>query len=286
MLETADGHALGTLCILDRRPRDLDAKQRAALAVLADQVMALLEAHRGSLAQRRLVRALDAALSARSRLLATVAHDLRSPLSVVEMSVPILRDPTSAHQTKTLDRIERAAVSMHRLVDDLLDVEHFAAGTVALTLEPLELSSVVEAAVDSFSLAARAGSIELRAERPEGEQRVVADRGRVHQVLANLIGNAIRFTPAGGSITIRIEPLPGYVRVSVDDTGAGLSADERTKVFEPFWRGGNTADKGAGLGLAISRTIVEAHGGTIGVSSEPGEGASFSFTLRRADVSA
>ncbi len=168
---------------------------------------------------------------------------------------------------------------MERLIRDLLDVARIDAG--GLTIEPTEQdpARLVRDAVQLQQPLARKNSIELRAETPEALPTISADRDRLLQVFQNLIDNAIKFTPDQGEITVRAQAEPGNVRFAVHDTGSGVEPDELPHLFDRFWQARKTARGGAGLGLAISRGIVEAHGGRIQARSKLGAGTTISFTI-------
>lgn len=266
VLQSPSGHALGTLCVLDQRPRELSAAQLDALQTLASHVTHLLE-HKRLLNERR-------------GLIAMVAHDLRNPLGIVSLSADRLRGALSSERSDlvpTLDRLDRASRAMQDLLDDLLDYETSEQNGLPLNTTTQDLAPFLTDTVNLFHEAALGSSIAIEA-GPLTDAKADIDPKRMRQVLGNLIGNALKVVPAGGSITIACEAANDIVRISVRDTGPGLSAEAAGRVFEPFWRG-ETASKGAGLGLAIAKRIVESHAGTIGVDSVPGRGATFWIEL-------
>lgn len=271
----ARDHCLGALVLFGsaalRRydERDLQlAQEIGGRAVLALANAVLYAAARDAIRQR-------------DNLLAIVAHDLRSPLNTIRLGATMLRDEgvqaASAH--RTLDAMLRAASRAERLISDLLDLHRMRAGTFAITREELPASSLVADAFASQSPIARAAYVELRTEMFERTLWVLADRDRVQQVFDNLIGNAVRFTPAGGRITISLEERDAAVVFRVSDTGPGLTSEEVAHAFDRKWQRPRRERAGAGLGLTICRGIVEAHGGTIGVESTLGKGTTFWFTL-------
>jgi signal transduction histidine kinase len=171
---------------------------------------------------------------------------------------------------------------MNRLIQDLLDVTRVEAGQVALERAALPTRAVVAEAIEAQKTLAAAASVELRLDAGEHLPDLFADRHRVLQVLENLIGNALKFTPSGGRVTVGAVPRAGSVLCYVRDTGSGIPAEDQPHLFDRFWQARlRRAEKrsGAGLGLAIVKGIVEAHGGRIWVESAPGEGSTFYFTL-------
>jgi PAS domain S-box-containing protein len=232
----------------------------------------------------RLGDASQRAIRTRDNLLATVSHDLRSPLSAIAISARLLHrllaasgDATSLRQAET---IGRAAARMTRFVDDLLTASSLEAGALTVSLRPESLAAIAAEALELLAPLAAEREIALTAEIPAGLPSARCDRDRVHQVIANLVGNAIKFTPAGGQIALAAADRGDHVELSVTDSGPGIPAELRAHVFERFWTaGGDAGPPGVGLGLYICRGIVESHGGRIWVDSRPGEGARFAFTL-------
>jgi signal transduction histidine kinase len=183
---------------------------------------------------------------------------------------------------KVSERIERAAGRMQRLIQDLLDVTRVEAGQLALDRPPLRTRDLALEVVDAQKALAASCSLELRLDLADRLPDIFADRHRMLQVFENLIGNAVKFTPAGGRITLGFAPQADSVLCYVRDTGRGIAADELPHLFDRFWqprRNGAETRSGAGLGLPIVKGIVEAHGGRIWVESAPGEGSTFYFTI-------
>lgn len=279
LLKTGDGYPLGTLCVLDRQPRQLDALQREALGVLAQQVMQLLELRRELALREQLTARLDAALHAREQVLAVVSHDLRSPLSTVVITADRLsKIATAPIEQRTADRLRRAALSMRALVDDLLDFEAMDQGRLAMTFAVAPVGVLISDLRDAYDLDAAAKGLDFEVVGAV-EGAVWCDRVRLLQALGNLVGNALKATPPGGRVTIEASDDGETLCVVVRDTGKGFDEAAAARLFEPYWRGDSPAERGAGLGLAITRRIVEAHQGTLTAKSEPGKGAAFTLCL-------
>ena len=180
---------------------------------------------------------------------------------------------------ETLRRMQRATDQMTRLVDDLLDVTRIAAGTLTVNAQPESLGPVVEEAIDQFRIAAGDKAIGLASAIHPDIPLVLMDRDRLLQALSNLLGNALKFTRAGGTMRVAAERADDAVRVSVQDTGIGISPEHVPHLFDRYWQAEDVSRLGAGLGLFITKGIVEAHGGKITVESALGHGSTFSFTL-------
>lgn len=230
---------------------------------------------------------------ARRDLIAAVSHDLRTPLAAVLALVEAVADgvvPDQETEARYLSSARREILNLGRLVDDLFDLVQIDAGVLRLNLEPASLHDLASDTLVSFQPQARRKDVGLVGEVPVDIDPVLANLLKLQRVLHNLIGNALRHTPAGGTISLRAEPRGELVQVEVIDTGEGIPPQELPYVFERSFRGEKAhtrpseteASPGAGLGLAISRALVEAHGGTIEVESEPGKGTRLCFTLRRA----
>ena len=230
-----------------------------------------------SLENARLYRAALRAIQARDDVLGIVAHDLRNPLNTVLLQAQLLQFD-SGH-TRQAETIERAATRMDRLIQDLLDVSRMEAGRLPIEPQRVPSRDVAIESVETQSELAANASVELRLEIPTTLPEVWADRSRLLQVLENLIGNAVKFTRRGGSITVGATPRPGEVLFWVHDTGVGIPAENLGSVFDRFWQARRADRRGAGLGLPIAKGIIEAHGGRIWVESETGSGTTFYFTV-------
>jgi signal transduction histidine kinase len=228
--------------------------------------------------RQRLVDAERRATNARDVVLGVVAHDLRNPLGAVRMCASVLAAAEAPDRERVgeLTGVILSSVElMERIIRDLLDVSAIEAGRLAVDLARTSVAGVLRTAqVLSAPLAAEQG-VTLAVRSTVGDAAVRADAERLQQALGNLLGNAIKFTPRGGRVTLDASPADGAVRFTVADTGRGIAAEHLPHVFDRFWQVRETRRGGAGLGLAIVKGIVEAHGGTIGVESVPNEGTTF-----------
>jgi len=222
-----------------------------------------------------------ATLTTREEFLAIVSHDLRNPLNNISMATQnLLEEPKDVKELAS--SINRSADEMLRLIEDLLDVERMAVGKLTLHIEQHDVSEIIKEAVEKFKGTAASKGITLEAAPQDVCGYVVCDRSRVMQVLSNLIGNAIKFTPAKGQICVscqRAGPEGGEVRISVSDTGEGIAPEKIKTIFERFSQIHNQDRRGIGLGLYIAKMMVEEHRGTIWVESKLAEGSTFHFTL-------
>lgn len=218
----------------------------------------------------------------RRNMVADIAHELRTPLTVLQGNLRAMLD-----EVYPLDRSEIATLYdetrlLSRLVDDLRELALADARQLPLNLQSLDVSEVIRRAVANFEIAADAQNVRVKTEEVEHLPIVRADPDRVAQILRNLLTNALRHTPAGGMITVGAGREGEFVRVWVSDTGEGIAPEDLPHVFERFYRADKTRARtsgGAGLGLAIAKALVEAMGGTIGVTSQHGHGSTFWFTL-------
>ena len=221
------------------------------------------------------------ALTTREELLAIVSHDLRNPLNNISLVAQnLLEDPKDTKEL--VSSINRSVEEMLRLIEDLLDIERIAAGKLTLHFEQHDVSEIIKHVVARLQAIAASKGISLRAEPQDVCGYAVCDRSRVMQVLSNLIGNAIKFTPAKGQICVScqtIGPEGKEVQVSVSDTGEGIAPEKIKTIFERFSQIHDQDRRGIGLGLYIAKMMVEEHPGRIWVESKPGEGSTFHFTL-------
>ena len=256
----------------------LDATDLALAGALASRVGLAIENARNFQLARR-------ATAARDEVLSVVSHDLRNPLSAVTMYARVLLDhpPAEVSERRALYRsVLDAAAWMHRLMQDLLDAASIESGRLSVEKEPQPVGPLVERSVQMFEARAAEAGVRLSLAVAPDTPDVDADGARILQVLGNLLGNALKYTPAGGTITAGAEPQGDEVLLWVRDTGAGIAAQHLPHLFDRFWHmRGASRTRGSGLGLAIARGIVAAHGGRIWVESTVGEGSTFRFTLPR-----
>jgi signal transduction histidine kinase len=221
---------------------------------------------------------------ARDDALAVVSHDLRNGLNTVLTAVGLLLrslppDSGGRRDRRHVDAIRRSAERMNRLIGDLLDVASIEAGRLFVEPQKEAVRPIIQEALEAARSQAIEKALRMEEQLPAGSCDVVCDRDRVLQVLGNLIGNAIKFTPEGGSVTVGAEPIGDEVVFAVRDSGVGVPAKQLPHVFDRFWQATPKARLGSGLGLTIAKGVVEALGGRIWVDSRPGAGTAFFFTL-------
>lgn len=218
----------------------------------------------------------------KSELVSTVSHELKTPLTSIRMATHLLLEgragPLTPQQTELLTAAREDSDRLYSIIDDLLDMARMEEGRRGLDLQPIALAVLLEDAVDAHAAAFRSKGVRLAVESHD-ERPVLADRARLRHVFANLLDNALRHTPAGGTVTVATTARGDLTELSVADTGEGIAEQHLPHVFERFYRAADHSD-GAGLGLAIVREIVEMHGGSVAVSSRVGQGSTFRFTLR------
>ena len=222
----------------------------------------------------------EAAVRSRDDVLAIVSHDLRNPLSVIAMSAKLLEsDLPEAKRLAQVGIIRRAVAGMNRLIADLLDVTQVATGRLRVDPAPLEVRSICEDARLMFASLLETKHQDFRCSVDPEAGMVMADRDRIAQVLANLVGNAHKITPEGGRIEVRADAVAEGVRFMVRDSGPGLASADLPHVFDRFWQARKVRRGGVGLGLPITKGIIDAHRGRIWVESSAGVGTTFYFTL-------
>jgi signal transduction histidine kinase len=226
---------------------------------------------------------MDDAERMRRELIASVSHDLRTPITSLRLLTDAIADDVVDDETRRayLDQMSTHVNALSSLIDDLFELSRLEAGEIAWSLEQVRLDELVGETVEAMRVQADARRVRVVTELPPGLGPAQADPEKLQRVLFNLIQNAIRHTPADGSVVVRAAGVGDEVEIEVADTGAGIAPDDRERVFEPFFRGGAQAARpadGAGLGLAISRAIVEAHGGRIWLADAPA-GTAVRFSL-------
>jgi signal transduction histidine kinase len=220
----------------------------------------------------------------RCAFLAGVAHDMRNPLGALRMSTFHFRAgfplPSEEMMRSTMAIVDRQVTRLERMVGDFLDAERIECGFLELKLAPHDLRALAEESVQLYTASSVSHDLMLR--HPDDPVIVRCDGTRIEQVLNNLISNAIKYSPAGGPVRVAVARDEGYGSIEVTDRGIGIAEDDLEQVFQPFRRSGASRESipGAGLGLWVSRRIVEAHGGSLEVSSELGVGSTFHVRLR------
>ncbi len=223
------------------------------------------------------------AIRSRDDLLATVSHDLRNSLGTISLAADLLHEQLAdAAHRRTAGSIQRAARSMEQLLRDLLDISTIEGGHLSIELQPCDVHDLLSEASGVVAHVAAQKSIEVTIAHTAAGTTLRCDRHRILQVFANLLGNAIKFTPSGGSVGISARADGDHVRFAVSDTGPGIEPDQVDFVFDRFWKSKDTAKAGTGLGLAICQGIVQQHGGRLWVESTMGTGTTFFFTIPKA----
>ena len=286
---------------LDQR---IDASSRDELGALADEfnrMAAQLEASHAGLEQQvqertrelasalaeldEKTRQLEAASRHKSEFLANMSHELRTPLNAISGFSQVLRKQLfgeiNEKQAEYLDDILDSSRHLQSLIDDVLDLSKVEAGQIDLQVAPFSLPEALERGVVIVRERATRGGVRVSLSSEPGVETVVGDERRIVQVIFNLLSNAVKFTPAGGTVDVAAARRDGEVRVSVTDTGPGIAPEDQDRIFEEFQQAdaGKEQIEGTGLGLALSKRLVELHGGRIWVDSERGQGSTFVFTL-------
>jgi signal transduction histidine kinase len=218
----------------------------------------------------------------RRQMVTDVAHELRTPLTNIRGYLEALRDGVVEPDRRITDSLYEEAMLLTHLVDDLQALSLAEAGQLRLQRQPVALADVVERAVGAFGSRAQAEGVPLQVDLPDDLPLVDVDPQRIGQVLRNLLDNGLTHTPPGGQISVTVCVRASWIEVRVSDTGSGIAAEDLPHVFERFYRADRSRSRatgGAGLGLAIAKQLVEAHGGRIEVESQVGHGTQFTFTL-------
>ncbi len=277
-----DGHVLGTICVLDRRPRTLSEAQTDLLAALARQVSTQLELRREIVRRKKLEAVKDEFIS-------TVSHELRTPLTSIRGALGLVVGGALGDlPPKFASMLEIAANNADRLVrliNDILDVEKMESGA-ELRRERVNLVDLCQTAIDENAGFARGYGVRFELHADDPNVNVFADRDRMRQVADNLLSNAAKYSPNGASVNVRVLLDGPNARVEVSDTGNGIPPEFESRIFQRFAQADSSDTRrrgGTGLGLAIAKQIVDDHGGQIGFDSTPGVGSTFFFILPCAD---
>ncbi len=296
-LITRSGAIIGVLSVHFRKPHrpseremrliDLYAQMAADFiesAQLHHQVQRELEERKQFLLREQMARAeAETANRMKDEFLATVSHELRTPLNAIIGWSHLLRTGRLDEATveRAVETIHRNAKAQSQLIEDILDVSRVITGKLRLNIAPVDMASVINAAIDSVQLAADSKSIQLEVTLDPSARHLPGDASRLQQVVWNLLSNAIKFTPSEGRITVRLERAEDHTQITVSDTGEGISSEFLPFIFDRFRQADSTCTRpygGLGLGLAIVRHLVELHGGTVCADS-PGEGLGSTFTI-------
>jgi len=252
-------------------------RDRAAAEEAAESIAVLYDSEKDARAEA------EAASRIRDEVLAIVSHDLRNPLGIIFTGTSLLLELELSEEQRThhLKVLKRAAQRMERLISDLLEVSRLESGRLTIRLGEHAVKDLLLEAREAFEPLATDRNIEFTADVSAAEGTVQVDRERILQIFSNLVGNALKFTPEGGCVTIAATSDDEVVTFTVEDSGPGISADDLPHIFDRFWQAQKTAQAGTGLGLAIAKGLVEAHGGRIWAESEEDVGSSFRFTIPR-----
>ncbi|HYI12864.1 MAG TPA: ATP-binding protein [Thermoanaerobaculia bacterium] len=269
------GQTIGVAAAISREARPFTTADLPLFSELARRASLSIDNARLYLESQQAVRA-------REEVLAIVSHDLRNPLNAVTLGASLMQTSKTLadDDREQIDTIVISAKRMSRLIADLLDVTRLDGGKrLPIDPSPVPVSELLSEAEELFRAQASVASVSMVYGDTEGLPPVQADRHRVMQVLSNLIGNSLKFTPPGGRISVSAKRQNGSVLFTVADTGPGIPKEHLSDIFSPYWQAKRTERMGAGLGLPIAKGIVEAHGGRIWTESEPGKGTRFYFTL-------
>ena len=281
---TIEGERIGAFCVADRKRRRWSARDLAVLRDLASLVVVQIERDMARAALQRALEAQTLADRRKDEFLVTLAHELRNPIAPIRNAVHVLRHVDAANPLakQSVQIIERQVRLMRRLVDDLLDVNRIARDALRLERRRISLDEVLDTAVESVRPQIEERGIVLEQKRPALPVWLDADPVRLSQALVNLLHNAAKFTSRGGRVTLEAAIRADSLTIDVHDTGIGIDAESRDRIFELFAQGtegANLRHGGLGIGLPLARRLVEMHGGTLTVDS-PGHGQGSTFTLR------
>lgn len=271
---------IGGLALGFPKPTVFGDGERAFLSFLAQTAASALARAIRCDAERATKRECDLLAHTRTKLLGVVAHDLRNPLNLIQITAEMLFDAglSASMRDQMLKRCIRATQQMNRLIEDLLDATNIHAAGLRLELAPVEVTELMSQVNEAYRPLANERRILWEVSGPDAPLSARMDASRVLQALGNLVGNALKFTPVGGRVSVRASATSHDVVIAVSDTGPGIPLEAVGRVFEAFWQA--TADRrGIGLGLTIANGIAEAHGGRIDIDTAAGEGCTFRLIL-------
>jgi len=268
----ADDHAVGALCLVYSEPTTFSEDDRRYMDLLARQCALALD-------RARLYEIEQDARKAREEALAIAAHDLRNPLSSIMLTASLLQRSEDEQVSRRARTIRMAAQRASELLRDLLDAAAIEHGRLRIQVEQCDGAALVRELREMFAVLAEEKRITLRTDCSGDVEAIAIDRARMHQALSNLLGNALKFTPAGGTIELRVEAHAGQTRFIVRDTGPGIDPEGVQRLFDRYWQARATSGTGVGLGLYIVKGIVEAHGGSIQVDTALGAGTAFIISI-------
>lgn len=281
------GETVGSLSLHFKEAAAVGASDRAFTLLLAQTAAAALHRARSYDAEREKRRDAEVLARAREDVLGVVAHDLRNPLNLIQMTAELMLDEDlpRPRRGEMLGIAIRAAKEMNRLIEDLLDTVRLQAGRLSLDVEEVSVDEIIRQAEATFRPVAERRRVHFETVAQDGVT-VRADPTRVSQIVGNLLGNAIKFTPEQGSVKLFAKPQEMQVLFQVSDDGPGIPADNMAHIFDSFWQARKSDRRGVGLGLAIAKTLVEAQGGKIWVESKVDHGSTFSFSLPAVSIPA
>jgi signal transduction histidine kinase len=276
------GTIVGALGLFFTDSKAFGAARQAFTMLLAQAAADALSRARSYDVERDARRGAETLAQARADVLGIVAHDLRNPLSVITAATDLLLEVEELpliQRRRNLETMRRSARRMNRLIGDLLEATRLQAGRLSFDLADVDARKIVLETEESLAAAAAERRISLRAHAPCDAVHVRADEGRLIQVIGNLVGNALKFTPEGGNVTVSAQADVHEVVFSVADTGPGIPLEDQAQLFDSFWQARKGDRRGVGLGLSITRDIVTALGGRVWVESAVGAGSTFYFAL-------
>ena len=281
------GETVGSISLHFEEAGAVGASDRTFTLLLAQAAATALHRARSYDAELDKRRRAEMLAQAREDVLGVVAHDLRNPLNLIQMTVELITDEELPieRRKEMLGIALRATKQMNRLIEDLLDHVRLQAGKLSLDVEDVSVHTIIQDAEETYRPLAERRHVHFETIGNEAVS-VRADRTRVSQIVGNLVGNAIKFTPEQGIVKLRATPDDKQVVFQVVDDGPGIPADNISHLFDNFWQARKSDRRGVGLGLAIAKELVEAHGGKIWVESSVDRGSTFSFSLPAATVTA